>query len=117
MINRLWDEKVITKGASGVAQYLEDNLGLNVWGYTGTSKGGGKKSTKSAKAITIKKVTIPKLKVSGTIRRSNVPTLKIAKPPTLKTTAQKAPKLPMPIYKVPPIKIEKIPTLTVGRYR
>ena len=117
MINRLWDEKVITTGASGVAQYLEDNLGLNVWGYTGTSKGGGKKSTKSAKAITIKKITIPKLKVSGTIGRSNIPTLKIAKPPSLKTTAQKAPKLPMPAYKVPTIKIEKIPTLTVGRYR
>ena len=115
MINRLWDEKVITKGASGVAQYLEDNLGLNVWGYTGTSNGG--KKAKKAKAITIKKITIPKLKVSGTIRRSNVPTLKIAKPPTLKTTAQKAPKLPMPTYKVPTIKIEKIPTLTVGRYR
>ena len=117
MINRLWDEKVITTGASGVAQYLKDNFGLNVWGYTGTGKGGGKKSTKSAKAITIKKVTIPKLKVSGTVSRGNIPTLKIAKPPSLKTTAQKAPKLPMPAYKVPTIKVEKIPTLTVGRYR
>jgi len=115
MVNRLWDEKVITKGAKGVAQYLEDNLGLNVWGYTGTSKGGAK--AKKPKAITIKKVTIPKLKVSGTTRKSKLPALKIAKPPTLKTTARKATKISMPTYKAPTIKIGKTPTLTVGRYK
>jgi len=117
MINRLWDEKVITRGASGVAQYLEDNLGLNVWGYTGTGKGGAKGKAKKPRAITIKKVTIPKLKISGAIRRGKIPAIKIAKPPTLKMTTRKARKISMPTYKAPTIKIGKAPTLTVGRYR
>ena len=115
MINRLWDDKVITKGASGVAQYLEDNLGLNVWGYTGTGKSG--KKAKKPKAITIKKVTIPKLKISGTTRKGQVSAIKIAKPPTMKVGSYKPPKISMPTYKAPNIKIGKAPTLTVGRYR
>jgi len=120
MINRLWDEKVITKGASGVAQYLKDNFNLDVWNYTSStgSTGKGRKTTKAkaVKKVSYRKISIPKVKMTK-IRHRKMPVLKIAKPPTMKTTARKARKIPMPAYKAPTIKISKPKGLTVGRYR
>ena len=117
MINRLWDDKVITKGAKGVATKLEA-MGIDVWGYTGTGKGGiTTKKAKKPKKVSYRKISIPKVRISGKIGSQKISPIKIAKPPAMKTTTRKATRISMPTTALPTIKISKPKGLTVGRYR
>lgn len=56
LINRFWEEGVLTGKSNGVAQFIEDNYDLNVWKYTGTDK---KARSASGKAKKIKLGTTP----------------------------------------------------------
>ena len=75
LINRLWDEKVLTGTSKGVAAALE-KMGYNVWEYTGDNPE-LKKATdgKKPKTIKFKSVTAPKVK-------SAAKTIKIKTPPS-----------------------------------
>lgn len=83
LINRMWEEKVITSGSSGVAQYLEDTYGIKVR-YSGTNK-----KIKSGSGRKIKLGSTPQMKspmirfnapqASGGINM-NVPRLNIRLP-------------------------------------
>lgn len=82
-INRLWEEKVITSGSSGVAQYLEDTYGINVR-YTGTSK--KIKGSKKIKLGSTPQIRSPMIKFSapqgGGNITMNIPKLNIQMPKT-----------------------------------
>lgn len=84
-INRLWEEKVITSGSSGVAQYLEDTYGINVR-YTGTSKKIKAKSAKKIKLGSTPQMKSPMIKFSapqgGGNITMNIPKLNIQMPKT-----------------------------------
>jgi len=67
LINRMWEEKVLTTGSSGVAQYLEDTYGIKLK-YTGTNK---KIKVSSGKSKKIKLGSTPQM---------NTPTIKFSTP-------------------------------------
>lgn len=83
LINRLWDEKVLTSGKSGVAQYLEDVYGINVWKYGGSSGSGGKKP---------KKIKLPQVNIKTTVK------------PSLRMFDIKPPKIDKPSVALPKIR-------------
>lgn len=84
MINQLWEEKVLTSGSSGVAQYLEDNYGIELK-YTGTSKkvkGGRGKKLKIGSTVQMKQISVSSPRVSQT-------RIQFAKPRLVNTQARK----------------------------
>jgi len=68
LINLLWDEEVITSGKKGVAQYITDKYGINVWKYTGTKSSG----TKKPKKVTPVEIKLPANKGPIKIRRPQI---------------------------------------------
>lgn len=57
LLQRLWDEGVLTSKSNGVAAYIQEKYGLNVW--TGGGSGGRKKAKK------LPKINYPAIKYSG----------------------------------------------------
>lgn len=113
LISKFWDGKVITKGANGVATYLEEELGINVWKSTGTSSGSG--STKKLKKISIKKTTVSPVKISS-IRRSSLPAFKLSKGPVSRSSGKiKVKDISLPEYKARKIQIKDIPQMRVAK--
>lgn len=57
LIDKLWDEKVLTSGDSGVAKYILDELGIDLFNYGSDPKKskGGKSSGKSSASSKIQK--------------------------------------------------------------
>jgi len=96
MINRMWEEGVLTTGSSGVAEYLKD-LGFDVYTYTGKNEKVKKKvsSGKKGKKVTLGKA--PSIKsVSYTPTRSQLAKIdfktnfkRLNLPKTPKTTQKK----------------------------
>ncbi len=84
-INRLWEEKVLTTGSSGVAQYLEDTYGIKLK-YTGTNKKIKAKSAKKIKLGSTPQMKSPMIKFSapqgGGNITMNIPKLNIQMPKT-----------------------------------
>lgn len=111
MIQQLLDTKVLTKS---VAEALNE-MGVKVTKYTegGKIKTFGGKG-KKAKKVTIKKVSVPTVKVSS--KKSNIPSApKIAPPPTIKLSKRTL-KLPSPsTSKAQTIKIAPLPKMKVAK--
>lgn len=112
LLNKLWDEGVLTTGKNGTAQYLIDNYGINPYSYTGTDEdiqeavdkaNAGKKISISKGSVNVKsiKISAPKLSVSGLPSAPAVP-----KAPTVKVAKPKSIKIASTSSKVQPIKLK-----------
>lgn len=109
LLQRLWDEKVLTTGTKGVAEYIKNKYGISV--YTKSSGGSGGKKGRKPPKITIKKVTPRKLSLKLPAQ-SKVPTLKLKAPPKQKLSTSKR---KTKTITVAPIRRQKLVGLTASK--
>jgi len=117
LINKLWEFGVLTSKKTGVAQYIKDHYGIDVWSYTGSGNYGSKGKSKKGVKITIKKTKVPTIKFTKSTAK--IPTLTIPKAPTLKPSTivrAKQPKINLDWGALPTIKAKALPKVTIRKY-